>query len=82
MSMKTTIELPDSLLAAAKANARARKITLRAVVMEGLESVLERERRPARPFKLKDFSQDLGEPQVKSWPEIRALIYEGRGGEE
>ncbi|MGH9466647.1 MAG: hypothetical protein ACRD1Y_04775 [Terriglobales bacterium] len=59
--MKTTGDLPDSLLTQAKA------------------TVLERERSPAKPFHLRDGSRRLGQPPVKSWPEIRAIIYDGRG---
>lgn len=80
--MKTTIDLPDSLLEAAKAHARARKTSLRRMVEDGLRTVMERERTAAKPYKLRDYSQHLGQPKVTSWPEIRAIIYEGRGGEE
>ena len=38
--MKTTIELSDALLRAAKRSARARGVTLRAIVEEGLRRVL------------------------------------------
>ncbi|MGH9413186.1 MAG: hypothetical protein ACRD0Y_05540 [Terriglobales bacterium] len=80
--MKTTIDLPDSLLEEVKAHARARHTSLRRMMEEGLRTVLEREQKAVKPFKLRDCSQHLGQPKVSSWPEIRAIIYEGRGGEE
>lgn len=78
--MKTTLDLPDSLLAEAKALARERKLTLRQLMEEGLRTVMERHRQPAAPFRLRDASQPLGEMLVEdSWPVIRKIIYEGRG---
>lgn len=38
--MKTTVEIADPLLAAAKAEALARGVTLRALIEEGLERVV------------------------------------------
>lgn len=78
--MKTTIELPDSLLQAARAHARKRQTTLRMLIMDGLETVMARDQTPKQPFQLRDGAQHLGKQLVKSWPEMRAIIYEGRGG--
>lgn len=77
--MKTTVELPDSLLQEAKAHARARHTSLRRMMEEGLRTVLEREKKPAKPFQLRDGSQHLGKPKFTKWEDIRAIIYEGRG---
>ena len=53
--MKTTIELSDVLFNSAKALAQQRKVTMRALVEEGLRSVLsEAHNRPRSAFKLKD----------------------------
>ena len=81
--MKTTIELSDALLQAAKRHARARGTTLRAVVEEGIRTVLDREASEG-PFVLRDFS--VGgrgvRPEVREggWERIAELIYEGHGG--
>ncbi|MGH9413224.1 MAG: hypothetical protein ACRD0Y_05735 [Terriglobales bacterium] len=77
--MKTTIDLPGSLLEEAKAHARARHTSLRRLMEEGLRMVVEQERKAVKPFHLRDGSRDLGEPLVRDWEQIRAIIYEGRG---
>ena len=78
--MKTTLDLPDSLLAEAKAIARERHLTLRQLMEEGLRAAMERHRSPAIPFRLRDTSRPLGEMLVEdSWPVIRTIVYEGRG---
>ncbi len=43
-NMKTTVELPDALMTAAKRYANLRKITLREVIETGLGTVLAAER--------------------------------------
>ena len=53
--MKTTIELSDAVLAAAKRFAAARGLTLRAVIEQSLARTL-REKAPVRKFKLRDAS--------------------------
>jgi len=78
--VKTTLDLPPSLLAEAKVRARARHIPLRQLVEEGLRMAIDRDRAASKPFRLRDASRDLGEMLVPdSWPEIRKIIYEGRG---
>lgn len=53
--MKTTIELSEVLFNSAKALAQQRKVTMRALVEEGLRSVLsEAQNRPKPTFKLRD----------------------------
>ena len=81
--MKTTIEISDALLEAAKRRARQEGTTLRALVEAGLRSVLEAAKHP-KPFTLRDASVD-GEglhPDVREgdWLRIVELSYEGRGG--
>lgn len=81
--MKTTIEIADALLDAAKRRARERGTTLRALVEEGLRTILD-EVPARRSFELRDASVD-GEglaPGVREggWERIVELTYEGRGG--
>lgn len=81
--MKTTVEISDALLEAAKAEAAQRGTTLRSLLEEGLRRVLD-ERSRERGFTLRDASvSGRGlDPGVRegSWGGVRALIYEGRGG--
>ena len=80
--MKTTIEIPDALLEAARLVCRREKTTIRSLVEEGLRKVMA-ERQRSRVFKLRKASfKGAGlQPQVAgaSWEQIRSLIYEGRG---
>lgn len=80
--MKTTVEISDALLEAAKARARQRGTTLRSLLEQGLRRVLE-DPSGAEGFELRDASvpgRGL-DPAVRegSWEAVRALIYEGRG---
>jgi hypothetical protein len=78
--MKTTVDIPDSLFAEAKASAEVRGLTFRQVIEEGLRAVLDQQRRPARRFRLRDGSfGGRGRQAGLSWPEIRRSVYEGRG---
>lgn len=81
--MKTTIEISDVLLEAARQVARREKTTVRSLVEDGLRKVIaERER--GRGFRLRraTFKGAGLQSQVAgaSWDQIRDLIYEGRGG--
>ena len=78
--MKTTVEISDSLLAEAKSLAGSRGTTLRQVIEDGLRESLQKTRKRAARFRLRDGSvggKGLQEPL--SWPKIRQRIYEGRG---
>jgi len=81
---KTTIELPESLLAEAKELAAREGTTLRALVESGLRLVVGRERRRGELFRLKDASVDGNglQPEFRdaTWEQIRDAAYEGRGG--
>ena len=80
--MKTTIELSDGLLLAAKRAAAERQTTLRAIVEQALRQHLEGEA-PARPrlrrhtFLGRGLRPGLSEGD---WAAIRERAYEGRGG--
>jgi hypothetical protein len=82
--MKTTVQLPDSLLTRAKAIARRDGTTLAALVEEGLRGVVRaRTEQAERPFKLRDASvggRGLNPEFAGGWDAIRTAIYEGRGG--
>ncbi len=54
--MKTTVEIADSLLEAAKAEALARGVTLRALIEEGLERVIDPVTNKGPTFTLPDAS--------------------------
>lgn len=79
--MRTTIELPDALLSAAKALAAERGTTLRRIFEEGLRRVLEEEER--RAFCLRDasFEGDGLQPAFRDagWDDLRRAAYSGRG---
>jgi hypothetical protein len=77
--VKTTIELPDALLAEAKKHAAARGLTLKEVMEAGLRKILASD--PIRKkFRLRKCSVG-GQGLVRdfTWPEIRDEVYRGRG---
>ena len=80
--MKTTVEIPDALLNAAKRAASRDGVTVRALLIEGLHRVLESRKRDAA-FHMRDASfkgEGLQDNVADgSWERIRDLAYEGRG---
>lgn len=82
MSKKTTVEIREPLLDAARDVAMREKISLRALIEEGLELAIER-RTEGGTFTLRDesFGGNGVQPGVREgdWSEIRRMIYEGRG---
>ena len=80
--MKTTIDIADALLEAARKAADREGITLRALVERSLRDSLKA-RRTTPPFRLKlvTFEGDGLHPQAAEagWEQLRAAIYEGRG---
>lgn len=76
--MKTTIDLPDALLADARRVAAKEGSTLRALLEAGLRRIL-RERRQRQAFVLKDGSVDGRglRPELRgaSWDTIRQMAY-------
>ncbi len=81
--MKTTIEIPNSLLEEARKLASQEGTTVRALVETGLRRVLA-ERKKRGTFKLRNasFKGNGLQPGVAdaSWERIREIAYEGRGG--
>ena len=78
--MKTTVEISDTLFAEAKKAAKTKGVSLREMIEMGLRSVLESDRIQNRKFKLRDGSVGgEGPVSVRSWQEIRRLIYEEPG---
>ncbi|MGH9328479.1 MAG: DUF2191 domain-containing protein [Terriglobia bacterium] len=81
--MKTTVEIPDSLLKHIRILASEERTTVRALVEEGLRRVTA-ERKRAKPFKLRNvsFGGKGLQPRMAgaSWNQIRDAAYEGRGG--
>lgn len=83
--MKTTIELNDTLLQAAKDIAARQGTTLRGVFEAALRSYLQSQSGSQRaPYQLRrhTFSGNGLRPEAAEagWERIRDLSYEGRGG--
>lgn len=80
--MKTTVELPDSLVRTAKRVAAEEGTTLRDLVERALRDLLEQRQADAH-FRLRDASVDgLGisrEWDAAGWERLRDEIYRGRG---
>ena len=81
--MKTTVDIPDELVARAKAVAARERTTFRRVLIDGLRDVVERRTRRAG-FRLRraSFKGKGLQPEFAagSWEEIREAAYRGRGG--
>jgi hypothetical protein len=81
--MKTTIDIADPLLDQARRVAARRGTTVKALVEQGLKTVLAEERSP-RAFSLRDASFKGKGLQAGvrdwSWETLRESAYEGRGG--
>ena len=77
--MKTTVEIPDALMAEAKKYAAARGLTLREVLEMSLRRTLDQ---PGgkKTFRLRKTTFKGKGQLIHDWETIRALIYEGRGG--
>ena len=81
--MKTTIEIPSSLLEEAKKVASREGTTVRALVETGLRRILsERKKRGAFKLRKATFQGNGLQPGVAdaSWEKITEMAYEGRGG--
>ncbi len=80
--MKTTVEIPDSLLEDARQVAAAEGTTLRSLIHEGLQQAVQR-RRQRKDFRLRPASfRGKGlqpEAEGASWERLRELAYKGHG---
>jgi hypothetical protein len=80
--MKTTVEIQDGLLKAARKVAAEEDTTVRALIEEGLRRVVE-QRQTSTRFRLREASFGDGglHPDVRegSGDQIRDIVYEGRG---
>jgi hypothetical protein len=80
--VKTTVEIPNSLLGQAKRLASQEHTTVRALMEEGLRRLIA-ERKAGKPFKLRkvSFRGNGLQPQMAgaSWQQIRDAAYQGRG---
>jgi hypothetical protein len=80
--MKTTIDISDALLEAARKVAARDGTTLRELIEAGLRQTLKDRKRP-RQFQLRKASfkgNGLQAPlQGASWDRLREMSYEGRG---
>ena len=81
--MKTTVEIADSLLAAARRLAAKEGTSVRALIEEGLRKVVDRrERRGGFTLRRVTFDGDGLSPDLShdDWGAIRDRAYEDRGG--
>jgi len=81
--MKTTIQLPDSLLKEARKLANEEHRTLKSLMEEGLRRIVsERKRRGSFRLRKATFKGKGLQPYLTgaTWDRIRDLSYEGRGG--
>jgi len=81
--MKTTIQLPDSLLKEARKLANEERRTLKSLMEEGLRRIVsERKRRGSFRLRKATFKGKGLQPYLTgaNWDRIRVLSYEGRGG--
>ena len=80
--MKTTVEIPDSLLEEAKRLAAREGSSIRALVEEGLRRTLAERKRATFRLRKATFKGTGIQPTLAgaSWDRIRDAAYEGRGG--
>jgi hypothetical protein len=82
--MKTTVDIPDPLFRRLRERAAREGTTLRALLQAALTEFLAPRRRSSKKHVMNDASfRGSGlAPGVREgdWDQIRAMIYEGRGG--
>ena len=77
VGMKTTVEIADPLFKMAKTTAKARGITLRELIEDGIRMAVEE---PKKPYKFEPVIFKGGGQLITDWEKIREIIYEGHGG--
>lgn len=79
--MKTTIELPDSLLRELKQHAAKQGVPMRVIVEHGIRIAISGPAPMKKKFRLKTITtKGQGLACEDDWSAIRSLIYEGHGG--
>jgi hypothetical protein len=81
--MKTTVDIPDSLLAQARKLAAREGTTLRALIEQALRQIIaDRKRTGAFRLRKATFKGDGLQPEAMgaAWDRIRDMAYEGRSG--
>jgi hypothetical protein len=81
--MKTTIDIPHTLLEEARKLAVTEQTTLKALVIEGLRRILtERQKKQSFQLRKATFRGRGLQSQMKgaSWKQIREVAYEGHVG--
>jgi CRISPR/Cas system-associated protein Csm6 len=81
--MKTTVEIPDTLLDEARKIAARQQTTLRVLIIEGLRRMIaERKRVGAFRLRKATFAGKGLQPEAAAapWERIREMAYERRGG--
>ena len=81
--MKITVQIPDNLFEEARKVAQRERITLKALIEEGLRRIItDRKRRAVFRLRKASFKGNGLRPDIAgaSWDQIRELTYEGRGG--
>jgi mRNA-degrading endonuclease RelE of RelBE toxin-antitoxin system len=81
--MKTTIQIPDSLLKEVRKLAHEEHTTLKSLMEEGLRRIVsERQRRSRFKLRKATFKGKGLQPHLAgaTWDQIRDISYEGRGG--
>ncbi|MEI6034369.1 MAG: hypothetical protein WCS65_08845 [Verrucomicrobiae bacterium] len=75
LCMRTTIDMPDDLMARARPILAQRGMTFRALVIDAVEYALEA---PAKPFHLRDASSGVATKKGVSVQQINRAINENR----
>lgn len=82
--MKTTVDIPDSLLKQVKKLAAERNTTLKVVIECALRDALAQQKKQRAKFRLEThtFKGNGLQPGLSwdDWSTLRSMIYEGRGG--
>jgi hypothetical protein len=80
-TVKTTVEISDSLFREAKEYAAKQGITLREVFERGLRMTMKGAPRSRRRFRLKTVTTNGDGLAVdEDWSTVRSMIYKGHGG--
>ncbi|MBI4206174.1 MAG: DUF2191 domain-containing protein [Betaproteobacteria bacterium] len=81
--MKTTVEIPDALLAEAKKVASREGTTVSALIEQGLRHAIS-QRRKGSPFRMRKVTFKgrglSADAKTAGWDRLRELAFEVRGG--